>query len=133
MQAKGTLLLATVEGDVHDIGKNLVDIILTNNGYKVINLGIKQTITEIINAIKEHQPDVVGMSGLLVRSTVIMQENLATMKTAGINIPTILGGAALTRNYVEKDCRKTYGKHGTVYYAKDAFDALQLMDELTRP
>jgi len=125
-QAKATIVLATVKGDVHDIGKNLVDIILTNNGYKVVNLGIKQPITEIIKAVRQHQPDAVGMSGLLVKSTVVMRENLEEMTREGIDIPVLLGGAALTRGYVEDDCVAAYGS-GRVGYARDAFDGLDLM------
>ncbi|RAU22837.1 methionine synthase [Paramagnetospirillum kuznetsovii] len=125
-QQKATLVLATVKGDVHDIGKNLVDIILTNNGYKVVNIGIKQPVAEIIKAAKEHKADAVGMSGLLVKSTVIMRENLEEMTAAGLDIPVLLGGAALTRKYVEEDCRAAYGS-GRVAYARDAFDGLDLM------
>ncbi|MEI8396125.1 MAG: methionine synthase [Rhodospirillaceae bacterium] len=128
-QAKGTLVLATVKGDVHDIGKNLVDIILTNNGYRVINLGIKQPVDAIIKAAKEHNADAVGMSGLLVKSTVIMRENLEEMTRAGLTMPVLLGGAALTRAYVEEDCVRTYGS-GRVAYARDAFDGLMLMDKV---
>src|SRR5471032_2904273 len=97
---KGSILLATVKGDVHDIGKNLVDIILTNNGYRVINLGIKQPLANIVAAAREHKADAIGMSGLLVKSTVVMRENLELTRE-GIDIPIFLGGAALTRNYVE--------------------------------
>ncbi|SDH39533.1 methionine synthase [Roseospirillum parvum] len=125
-QAKGTLVLATVKGDVHDIGKNLVDIILSNNGYKVVNLGIKQPVTAIIEAAREHDADAVGMSGLLVKSTVIMRENLEEMTRQGLNLPVLLGGAALTRKYVESDCSAAYGE-GAVAYARDAFDGLTLM------
>ncbi|MGE5503410.1 MAG: methionine synthase [Actinomycetota bacterium] len=125
-QAKATIVLATVKGDVHDIGKNLVDIILTNNGYKVVNIGIKQPVADIIKAVREHKPDAVGMSGLLVKSTVIMRENLEEMTAAGIDVPVLLGGAALTRKYVEEDCRAAYGS-GRVAYARDAFDGLDLM------
>ena len=125
-QEKGTIVLATVKGDVHDIGKNLVDIILTNNGYKVVNLGIKQPIYDILKAAEEHKADAVGMSGLLVKSTVIMRENLEEMTRQGFKVPVILGGAALTRNYVEQDCAKAYGTGG-VAYARDAFDGLNLM------
>jgi len=125
-QQKATMVLATVKGDVHDIGKNLVDIILTNNGYKVINIGIKQPVTEIIKAAREHKADAIGMSGLLVKSTVIMRENLEELTTAGIDVPVLLGGAALTRKYVEEDCTKAYGS-GRVAYARDAFDGLDLM------
>ena len=125
-QAKATMVLATVKGDVHDIGKNLVDIILTNNGYRVVNIGIKQTVQDIIKAAKEHKADAVGMSGLLVKSTVIMKDNLAEMTAAGLDIPVLLGGAALTRKFVEEDCRAAYGS-GLVAYARDAFDGLDLM------
>lgn len=125
-QEKGVLVLATVKGDVHDIGKNLVDIILTNNGYKVINLGIKQPIQQIMQAIEEHKPDAVGMSGLLVKSTVIMKENLEEMARHGLKVPVMLGGAALTRKFVEEDCVAAYADGG-VAYARDAFDGLDLM------
>jgi len=126
--AKGTMVLATVRGDVHDIGKNLVDIILSNNGYKVINLGIKQPVDQIIKAAKEHNADAIGMSGLLVKSTVIMRENLEEMRRQGITMPVVLGGAALTRGYVESDCSEAYGRR--VEYARDAFAGLQFMKDL---
>jgi 5-methyltetrahydrofolate--homocysteine methyltransferase len=126
---KGTMVLATVKGDVHDIGKNLVDIILSNNGYKVVNLGIKQPIEHILAAAKDHKADAIGMSGLLVKSTVIMRENLIEMTREHLDIPVILGGAALTRKYVEDDCRKAYGC-GRVAYARDAFDGLDLMGKV---
>ena len=125
-QQKGTIVLATVKGDVHDIGKNLVDIILTNNGYKVINLGIKQPIATIMSAAREHRADAVGMSGLLVKSTVVMKENLEEMSREGLDVPVLLGGAALTRKFVEEDCVDAYGA-GRVAYARDAFDGLDLM------
>jgi 5-methyltetrahydrofolate--homocysteine methyltransferase len=128
-QQKGTVVLATVRGDVHDIGKNLVDIILTNNGYKVVNLGIKQPIASILQAAVEHKADIVGMSGLLVKSTVVMRENLEEMTRQGLNVPVMLGGAALTRRYVEEDCVKSYGC-GRVVYARDAFDGLDIMDKV---
>ena len=128
-QQKGTMVLATVKGDVHDIGKNLVDIILTNNGYKVVNLGIKQPVGAIIQAAKEHKADAVGMSGLLVKSTVVMRENLEEMTREGLEVPVLLGGAALTRTYVEEDCAASYGS-GRVAYAGDAFDGLTLMDQV---
>lgn len=128
-QEKGVIVLATVKGDVHDIGKNLVDIILTNNGYKVINLGIKQPIANIITAINEHKPDAVGLSGLLVKSTVVMRENLEELTQLGVDIPVLLGGAALTRAYVEEDCVVAYGA-GRVAYAQDAFDGLDLMNKV---
>lgn len=125
---RGTMVLATVKGDVHDIGKNLVDIILSNNGYKVINLGIKQPIENIIASAIENNADCVGMSGLLVKSTVIMKENLEILNQRGIAIPVILGGAALTRRYVEDDCRRVY--KGTLFYGQDAFDDLKIMEAL---
>src|SRR5437764_1245364 len=126
--AKGTMVLATVKGDVHDIGKNLVDIILTNNGYKVINLGIKQTIDTILNSYEEHKADAIGMSGLLVKSTLIMKENLEVMNEREIKVPVVLGGAALTRRYVEEDLKSLY--KGTLFYARDAFAGLHTMDKL---
>src|SRR5258705_435087 len=126
--AKGTLVLATVKGDVHDIGKNLVDIILTNNGYKVINLGIKQPIDNILQAQDEHKADAIGMSGLLVKSTLIMKDNLELMNERGIKAPVILGGAALTRRYVNEDLKSLY--KGSLFYAGDAFAGLHTMDKL---
>jgi 5-methyltetrahydrofolate--homocysteine methyltransferase len=126
--AKGTFIIATVKGDVHDIGKNLVDIILTNNGYKVINLGIKQPVENIIEAYKEHQADCIAMSGLLVKSTAFMKENLEVFNEKGITVPVILGGAALTPKFVHDDCQKTY--KGQVIYGKDAFSDLHFMDKL---
>ena len=128
--AKGTMVLATVKGDVHDIGKNLVDIILTNNGYKVVNLGIKQPIDSILESLAETKADAVGMSGLLVKSTLIMRDNLELMNERGINVPVILGGAALNRRYVDNDLVPLYD--GRLFYARDAFDGLHAMDELTR-
>ncbi len=126
--SKGTMVLATVKGDVHDIGKNLVDIILTNNGYKVINLGIKQTIDVILNSYEEHKADAIGMSGLLVKSTLIMKENLEVMNERNISVPVVLGGAALTRRYVEDDLKSLY--KGSLFYARDAFAGLHTMDKL---
>lgn len=126
---RGVLILATVKGDVHDIGKNLVDIILANNGFKIINLGIKQPIENMLAVLREHQADAIGMSGLLVKSTMIMKENLEIMRSLGVDIPVILGGAALTRNFVEQECRSAYGNN-SVYYARDAFDGLKLMDQI---
>lgn len=128
-QEKGTIVLATVKGDVHDIGKNLVDIILTNNGYRVINLGIKVPIADLVAAAKEHHAHAIGMSGLLVKSTVVMRENLEEMSRIGLDVPVMLGGAALTRNYVEEDCVSAYAC-GRVAYARDAFDGLGLMDKV---
>ena len=129
-EGKGTIVLATVKGDVHDIGKNLVDIILSNNGYTVVNLGIKQPISAIVESAEEHSADVIGMSGLLVKSTVIMKENLQEMNSRGLatRFPVILGGAALTRGYVEQDLTEVYD--GDVRYARDAFEGLRLMDAL---
>ena len=127
---KGTILLATVKGDVHDIGKNLVDIILSNNGYRTVNIGIKQTVNQIIDAATESNVDVIGMSGLLVKSTVIMKENLEELSSRGLaeKWPIILGGAALTRSFVEQDLAGAFD--GTVRYAKDAFEGLSLMDTM---
>ena len=129
-EGRGKILLATVKGDVHDIGKNLVDIILSNNGYTTVNIGIKQTINQIIDAAAENNVDVVGMSGLLVKSTVIMKENLDELNTRGLSDrwPVILGGAALTRSFVEVDLANVFP--GTVRYAKDAFEGLKLMDSM---
>ena len=129
-QEKGTIVLATVKGDVHDIGKNLVDIILTNNGYRVINLGIKVPLADMLAAVREHHAHAIGMSGLLVKSTVVMRENLEEMSRQGVEVPVLLGGAALTRNYVEDDCVRAYAC-GRVAYARDAFDGLHLMDRVT--
>ncbi len=127
---KGKMVIATVRGDVHDIGKNLVDIILTNNGYDVVNIGIKQSINDIIAAAEEHNADVIGMSGLLVKSTVVMKENLLELNQRGLSTrwPVILGGAALTRAYVEEDLAELFDGH--VRYAKDAFEGLALMEPL---
>ncbi len=123
--AKGRILLATVKGDVHDIGKNLVDIILSNNGFEVKNLGIKQPIESILKTLEEWPADAIGLSGLLVKSTVIMRENLQFMEDQRLKVPVILGGAALTRAYVEQDCRQVYA--GAVLYAEDAFEGLRHM------
>ncbi|HUO47789.1 MAG TPA: dihydropteroate synthase, partial [Acidimicrobiales bacterium] len=126
---KGTIVLATVKGDVHDIGKNLVDIILTNNGYEVVNLGIKVGIAEMLQAAEERRADAIGMSGLLVKSTLIMRENLEEMNARALaGLPVILGGAALTRTYVERDLRQVY--EGRLFYGKDAFEGLRTMDRL---
>ncbi|HLU45213.1 MAG TPA: methionine synthase, partial [Natronosporangium sp.] len=129
-EGKGRIVLATVKGDVHDIGKNLVDIILSNNGYEVVNIGIKQPINAILEAAEQHQVDAIGMSGLLVKSTVVMKENLEEMIARGVaeRWPVLLGGAALTRAYVEDDLRSMFP--GQVYYARDAFEGLALMDRL---
>ena len=126
--SKGVMVLATVKGDVHDIGKNLVDIILTNNGYRVVNLGIKVPIETMLQAAEQEHAHAIGMSGLLVKSTLIMKENLAVMNERGITLPVILGGAALTRRYVEADLRSLY--RGTVLYANDAFAGLRYMEQL---
>ncbi|MFI0422692.1 methionine synthase [Spongiactinospora sp. 9N601] len=127
---KGRIVLATVKGDVHDIGKNLVDIILSNNGYEVVNLGIKQPVTAILEAAEDKNADVIGMSGLLVKSTVVMKENLEEMNSRGIStrFPVLLGGAALTRAYVEQDLADVF--QGEVRYARDAFEGLRLMDAI---
>jgi 5-methyltetrahydrofolate--homocysteine methyltransferase len=126
---KGLLVLATVKGDVHDIGKNLVDIILTNNGYTVRNLGIKVGINDMVAAVEEFKADAIGMSGLLVKSTLIMRDNLDELNRRGLShIPVILGGAALTRTYVERDLRQVYD--GRLFYGKDAFEGLRTMDRL---
>lgn len=126
--AKGTVVIATVKGDVHDIGKNLVDIILTNNGYQVVNLGIKQPVENIIEAYQTHQADCIAMSGLLVKSTAFMKENLGVFNERGIQVPVILGGAALTPKFVHEDCQNAY--QGRVIYGKDAFSDLHFMDKL---
>ena len=125
---KGKFLIATVKGDVHDIGKNLVDIILTNNGYEVINLGIKQSVEAIVEAQQQHQADCIAMSGLLVKSTAFMKDNLDTFNNVGIQVPVILGGAALTPRFVHGDCQAVYG--GQVIYGRDAFADLRFMDAL---
>ena len=126
---KGRIVLATVKGDVHDIGKNLVDIILTNNGYEVHNLGIKISILEMIEKAQEVEADAIGMSGLLVKSTLIMRDNLEELNSRGLaEIPVLLGGAALTRTYVERDLREIY--EGRLFYGKDAFEGLRVMDRL---
>jgi 5-methyltetrahydrofolate--homocysteine methyltransferase len=127
-QGKGKIVLATVRGDVHDIGKNLVDIILSNNGYDVVNIGIKQPISSIVTAAEENDADVIGMSGLLVKSTVVMRDNLAELNSRGLagRWPVLLGGAALTRAYVEQDLASVF--EGEVRYARDAFEGLRLMD-----
>ena len=125
---KATIVLATVAGDVHDIGKNLVDIILTNNGYKVHNLGIKQPLTQIIDALRKTSADAIGMSGLLVKSVGVMEENLHEMNAMGMKVPVLLGGAALTRHYAESHLRNLY--HGPLYYGRDAFEGLRICDHL---
>jgi 5-methyltetrahydrofolate--homocysteine methyltransferase len=125
---KGKIVLATVKGDVHDIGKNLVDIILTNNGYTVYNLGIKQPIADILKAAEEKKAHAVGMSGLLVKSVAVMRENLEEMNARGVNVPVLLGGAALTRDYAEDDLANLYT--GPLLYCKDAFDGLHMMDAI---
>ena len=129
-QAKGKIVLATVKGDVHDIGKNLVDIILTNNGYTVYNIGIKQPVENMIAEMQKTEADAIGMSGLLVKSTVIMKEDLITLNERGLAPPVILGGAALNRRYVEEDLRRIY--KGQLFYGEDAFSGLNTMDELMK-
>jgi 5-methyltetrahydrofolate--homocysteine methyltransferase len=127
-KAKAKVILATVSGDVHDIGKNLVDIILTNNGYEVVNLGIKQPLTAMLDAWKQHQADAIGMSGLLVKSVGVMEQNLHELNAAGLKMPILLGGAALTRHYAEGHLRKTYS--GPLYFGRDAFEGLAICDAL---
>ncbi|MFC3850880.1 methionine synthase [Corynebacterium hansenii] len=128
--SKGTMVIGTVKGDVHDIGKNLVEIILSNNGYNVVNIGIKQPIANFLSAAQESEADVIGMSGLLVKSTVVMKDNLEELNASGVaeRFPVLLGGAALTRTYVENDLDEIY--QGDVHYARDAFEGLRLMDEI---
>src|SRR5712671_4367184 len=128
---KATIVIATVKGDVHDIGKNLVDIILTNNGYRVVNLGIKQPADTIIKAAVEHKADAIGLSGLLVKSTLEMKYVIQDLQRQSLEFPVICGGAALTRKYVEDDLRREYSN--SVFYADDAFAGLYLMDDLTSP
>src|SRR6185436_9558598 len=124
-QSKGKIVLATVRGDVHDIGKNLVDIILTNNGYTVFNLGIKQPINDILHACHQHKADAIGMSGLLVKSVAVMKENLEEMNAKGVAVPVLLGGAALTKDYAVNDLANLY--KGKVFYCRDAFAGLGTM------
>jgi len=126
---RGRIILATVKGDVHDIGKNLVDIILSNNGYEVVNLGIKQPVEAVLAALEKHGADAIGLSGLLVKSTAVMRDDLNCMAEKGLDIPVILGGAALTRDYVEEQCQAVYP--GPVLYAEDAFEGLRHMDRIT--
>ncbi|MDD5226076.1 MAG: dihydropteroate synthase, partial [Candidatus Omnitrophica bacterium] len=130
-QERGRIVLATVKGDVHDIGKNLVDIILTNNGYKVFNIGIKQPVDAIVKAAIENRADAIGLSGLLVKSTLIMKEDLEEMSRRGVKIPVICGGAALTERYVERDLAQVY--QGPVHYGRDAFSGLKIMESLKGP
>jgi len=131
-ETKGRIVLATVKGDVHDIGKNLVDIILSNNGYTVYNLGIKQPISAILEAFHEHKAHAIGLSGLLVKSVNVMEENLREMVGQKLDVPILLGGAALARHYCENHLRNVYSEAGgRVYYGKDAFDGLRIMDYLT--
>jgi 5-methyltetrahydrofolate--homocysteine methyltransferase len=126
---RGTIVLATVKGDVHDIGKNLVDIILSNNGYRVVNLGIKQPSDTIIGAARENHADAIGLSGLLVKSTLEMKYVIQDLEQQKLNFPVICGGAALTRKYVEDDLRREYSN--AVFYADDAFGGLHIMQDLT--
>jgi 5-methyltetrahydrofolate--homocysteine methyltransferase len=128
-QSKGTIVLATVKGDVHDIGKNLVDIILTNNGYTVHNIGIKQPLGEMIDALERTGADAIGMSGLLVKSVLVMEENLRELNAKGLEVPILLGGAALTRHYAETHLRNVY--RGPLYYGRDAFEGLRICDHLS--
>jgi 5-methyltetrahydrofolate--homocysteine methyltransferase len=129
-QERGRIVLATVKGDVHDIGKNLVDIILTNNGYKVFNIGIKQPVDAIVKAALENRADAIGLSGLLVKSTLIMKEDLEEMARRGVKLPVICGGAALTERYVEGDLAKAY--QGPVHYGRDAFSGLKIMEGIKK-
>ncbi len=129
-ESETTLILGTVKGDVHDVGKNLVDIILSNNGFKVVNLGIKVDIEDFIKAYKEHNANAIGMSGLLVKSTSVMRENLEILKSKGIDVPVILGGAALTDSFVEDYCRTSYD--GAVFYCKDAFEGIEAMSRIEK-
>jgi 5-methyltetrahydrofolate--homocysteine methyltransferase len=128
---KGSIVLATVKGDVHDIGKNLVDIILSNNGYQVINLGIKQPIADILTAFEQHNANAIGLSGLLVKSVAVMRENLIEMAQKNLQVPVLLGGAALNRHYCESELREVYAS-GKAYYGRDAFEALDLMDHISQ-
>lgn len=123
-----TLVIGTVKGDVHDVGKNLVDIILSNNGFKVVNIGIKADLQEFLSALKEHNADAIGMSGLLVKSTAVMKENLEMMKSMGIKVPVLLGGAALNDKFVEEFCRPIYD--GAIFYCKDAFEGIEAMNRI---
>jgi 5-methyltetrahydrofolate--homocysteine methyltransferase len=125
---KGRIVLATVKGDVHDIGKNLVDIILTNNGYTVFNLGIKQPINDILHACDQHKANAIGMSGLLVKSVAVMKENLEEMNAKGVAVPVLLGGAALTKDYAVNDLANLY--KGKLFYCRDAFAGLGTMDRI---
>ncbi len=128
--SKGSILIATVQGDVHDIGKNLVDIILSNNGYEVVNLGIRQSIGSIIQSYKKNPTTCIGLSGLLVQSVLVMKENLEVLNNMGITPPIILGGAALTKNFVEKELKPLY--KGEVFYAEDAFEGMQIIDKVLK-
>src|SRR5271157_6100532 len=130
-QEKGTIVVGTVKGDVHDIGKNLVDIILSNNGYKVVNLGIKQAGDTIIRSAQEHSADAIGLSGLLVKSTLEMKYVIQELQRQQLEYPVICGGAALTRKYVEDDLRREYSN--AVFYAEDAFAGLHVMEDLASP
>ena len=129
-ESETTLVLGTVKGDVHDVGKNLVDIILSNNGYKVVNLGIKVDIDDFIKAYKEHSASAIGMSGLLVKSTSVMKENLEILQQKGIDVPVLLGGAALTDKFVEEFCRPAY--NGAIFYCKDAFEGIEAMSRIEK-
>ncbi|WP_456463539.1 methionine synthase [Persephonella sp.] len=127
---QATIILGTVKGDVHDVGKNLVDIILTNNGFKVVNLGIKVELEQFVEAYRKHNADAIGMSGLLVKSTLEMKNNLEQMKKMGINVPVLLGGAALNKSFVEEYCRPVYD--GPVFYCRDAFDGIEAMSRIEK-
>ena len=129
-KTKTTIILGTVKGDVHDVGKNLVDIILTNNGFHVVNIGIKADIGLFIDELKKHNADAIGMSGLLVKSTLVMKENLEELKRQGISVPVFLGGAALNRAFIDEHCQPLYD--GAVVYARDAFDAIEALSQLEK-
>ena len=125
-----TLVIGTVKGDVHDVGKNLVDIILSNNGFKVVNVGIKTELDTYVDAYKEHSAQAIGMSGLLVKSTAVMKDNLEAMAAQGIDTPVLLGGAALTRSFVDDFCRPVY--NGPIFYCRDAFDGVVAMSRIEK-
>src|SRR5439155_10138204 len=124
-------ILATVKGDVHDIGKNLVEIILANNGFQVVNLGIKVPPEQLVAAVKQHRPDIIGLSGLLVKSAHQMVATAQDLTTAGVTVPVLVGGAALSRNFVDKQIAPAYG--GTVAYANDAMSGLELAKQIVEP
>ncbi|WP_416487651.1 homocysteine S-methyltransferase family protein [Brachyspira hyodysenteriae] len=124
------IILGTVAGDVHDVGKNLVEIIIKNNGFETVNIGTKVPIEKFLEAYQEHNADCIGMSGLLVKSTEVMKDNLAYIREKGLKIPIILGGAALTKDFVENDCKKVYGDTAKIFYCKDGFDDILAIKEI---